>query len=158
MAQERPNRLAEWFTAARDHAPQVRRSAGEWLQQVREEPRLIWETPAVRYATYGVVALIGGWLVTVAVAMITPPPPAGAKPEATTADFHVLCANDTCGHHFVINRKFGFSKFPVECPRCKKQTGMAARRCDSPTCRGRWIVPVAKDGGLTCPSCGVRFD
>jgi hypothetical protein len=157
MAQERPNRLVEWYLAAKQQAPRVRESAAEWLGQVKEEPRLLWATPAVRYAVYGTGALVAAWCVTFFVGLFTPARAASAKPAATTADFHVVCANPDCGHHFVINRKFGFGKFPVECTKCRKPTGMAARICASPTCVNRWVVPRATESGLTCPYCNAGF-
>lgn len=155
MAQERPNRLVEWLAVAREHWPEVRRGISEWTAQVREEPQLIWATPAVRYAVYGTGALLAAWFITFAIGLITPPLPAAAKPQATTADYHVLCTNPACGHHFIINRKFGFRGFPVDCSKCGKNTGAAARQCNSPTCRGKWIVPKESPGQAQCPVCGA---
>jgi len=157
MAYEDPNRLTEWLAAVREHVPTLRRSFGEWWAQIRDEPALLWETPPVRYGAYGVGGLLFVWMMTFAIEMITPPPPAGARPEATTADFHVVCTNATCKHHFVIHREFGFDDFPQRCPKCKKESGQAALRCSSKTCNGRWVAPVVKNGVKTCPICGNAF-
>lgn len=158
MAQEGPNRLAEWLLLLREQVPAVRRRFEEWLAAVREEPALIWETLAVRYATYAAGLLVLMWLTVWAVEMITPPPPASARPAATTADFHVVCTDTACAHHFAIRRKFGFHKFPVECPKCEKKTGIRARRCGSQTCQGRWVAAHKEDGNTYCSVCGRRFD
>jgi hypothetical protein len=159
MAQEGPNRWAEWLAAVRQGAPRVREAFDAWLGQVREEPSLIWQTPVVRYVTYCTLGLLGVWMVTAGVELITPPPPASAKPEATSADFHVVCSDSSCGQHFVIHREFGFRKFPVECARCKKPKGSAARRCSSPDCQGRWVAPLKDDQGrASCPNCGNNFE
>jgi len=157
MAYERPNKFVEWYEAVREHAPAMRRAVKDWWGQVREEPWLIWETPAIRYATYGIGGLLIVWSVTFAIGLLTPPLPPNARPEATTADFHVICTDSSCHHHFVINRDFGFDDFPVACPKCGKETGMAARMCNSPTCRGRWVTPVDADGKRKCPECGAVF-
>lgn len=158
MAQEKPNPISEWLMAARTNVPVVREHFREWLAAVREEPRLIWETTFVRYVTYFVGGLVIIWMVNFAIEMFTPPPPAGTRPQAVTADFHVICTEPTCGHHFVIHRPFGFHGFPVQCPACKKETGMSARRCTSPTCGGRWVAPIVQDGHATCPICGATLE
>jgi len=118
---------------------------------------LVWQTPAIRYATYAVGGIIlvsvFGWFA----GLLAPPPPAGARAEATTADFHVVCTNPSCGIHFAVRRPFGFDDFPVRCPKCKQETGFPARRCVSKTCNGKWVVPEKVDGVLRCPICGTPF-
>ncbi|MHC4696437.1 MAG: hypothetical protein ACYTFA_06830 [Planctomycetota bacterium] len=154
MAQEDPNRLAEWLLLFRKQAPIVRRHFDDWVEEVREEPRLIWETPAVRYAIYGLVAVALAWGALRVANSIAPQPPPDAQRQAATADFHVVCSNQRCGHHFLIHKKFGFRKFPLVCPKCKQESGHRARRCNSPTCRGRWVAPERVGGMLKCPRCG----
>lgn len=157
MAYEGPNRLFEWYQASRAQVLALRRGFGNWMDQVREEPSLIWETPAVRYVVYGFGALISVWSVTFLIEFITPPPPSGARPQASTADFHVICEDATCNQHFVVHREFGFDDFPVQCTKCGKQTGEAARPCNSTTCQGRWVAPTSTDGKKTCPICQGVF-
>jgi len=157
MAQENPNRLVEWYLVLRRQGPALRQHLEDWVAAVKEEPRLIWETATVRYAAYGVGGLLSVWLVTWLGAALAPPPPADAKPQATTADFHVICTNPECGEHFVINRKFGFNKFPVACPKCNRESGMAARLCNSSACQGRWVVPALTGDGKRCPICNEPF-
>ena len=158
MAQEKPNRLVEWLLLLRSQIPIMRDRAADWLDAVKAEPILIWQTPAVRYATYGVGGVVLVWIAVSAANLFVFAPPVGAKPEATTADFHVVCSNPGCGAHFVTHREFGFGKFPVECPRCERETGIAARPCPSPTCRGRWVAPMTVDGKLQCPRCGKPLE
>ena len=158
MAQERPNRLAEWLMLVRKQTPIVRERIAAWFEAVREEPRMAWETSAVRYAVY---ALVGGvliWLATSVSGWLAPPLPPSARSAATTADFHVICSDAHCGYHFVIHRQFGFHKFPVECPKCKRETGVAARQCNSSSCGGRWVAPVQTDQGVKCPLCGAKLE
>jgi hypothetical protein len=155
VAQEHPNRLAEWFGVLRKNVPLVREHVTDWVQAVREEPRLIWETSGVRYSVYGLSGLLLVWVVSTVVGWMVPPLPPSARPAATTADFHVVCAEPTCAHHFLIHREFGFDDFPVPCPQCKRETGVAARRCNSPPCGGRWVAPKAE--GLVCPFCGATL-
>ncbi len=158
MAQEHPNRLAEWLTLLRKNIPVVREHFLDWVEAVREEPRLAWETPALRYGVYGLSGIILLWVAAGVVRLAVPPLPASAKPQATTADFHVVCANPDCSHHFVIHREFGFDDFPVLCPECKRESGVAARRCNSATCAGRWVAPQSTAEGMVCPVCGSRLE
>ncbi len=154
MAQERRNRLVEWYEVLRKQAPVVREAVTDWITAVREEPRLLWETPAVRITTYVIGGLAFVWIAASLASSIVPPPPSGAKPIARTADFHVTCANPECHHHFVVHRPMGFRKFPIKCPDCNQEAGMRARRCNSDTCRGRWVPDRQSDGSTACPFCG----
>jgi len=158
MPQEDRKRLVEWYELVRGQVPVLRRRFEDWLAAVRKEPALIWETGAVRYTVYGVGLIVLLWSVSLAADMLTPAPPAGARSAATTADFHVVCSDFQCGHHFVIHRKFGFGKFPVVCSRCQQKTGMQARRCSSTICQGRWVAPVNREGRLCCPWCRGQFE
>ncbi len=157
MAQEDPNRFAEWLVLCSRQAPFMRRQFDDWVEDAREEPRLIWETPAVRYGAYGLVAIVLAWGALGLANSIAPPPPPDAGRLARTADFHVVCADQLCAHHFVIHKKFGFRKFPVVCPNCRQQSGLRARRCNSPACRGRWVAPVQVGDMLKCPRCGKQL-
>lgn len=157
MAQEKPNRMAEWVMLLRKNAPVAMDYAQKWLGQVREDPHLLWETPAVRYFTYGVGAIVLSWFLMFFVRIFTPPAPVGAKDPAVTADYHVVCSDPTCEYNFIITREFGFDRFPVLCDRCRKETGMPGRRCYSSKCQGRWVAPVAKNERQECPRCGAVF-
>jgi len=158
MAQEDRNRLAEWFTLIREHVPALRQRMRQWVVEAHEEPSVLWQTPAVRYSTYVTGGLVLAWIIQWGISLAVPPPPASARPEATTADFHVLCANPACGYHFVVQREFGFSDFPIPCPRCSQETGQKARLCTSDACRGRWVAPTTSDGEARCPRCERRFE
>ncbi|MCH7884603.1 MAG: hypothetical protein IIC01_05070 [Planctomycetes bacterium] len=158
MAQENPNRFSDWLLLARKQAPILYSRARDWVDAVREEPSLIWRTPAVRYAVYGlagVIVLSGAMRLMRA---FVPPPPKGAQAAATSGDFHVVCTDPECETHFVIHRPFGFDDFPVSCPTCRKHSGAQARRCDSLTCRGRWVAPVSVDHTWKCARCGRRIE
>lgn len=158
MAQEHRSRLAEWVMLLRKNVPLWREHVADWAAEVREEPRLLWEASPIRYATYGVGTILAVWLVTLVVGFLTPPPPAGAKAAATTADYHIICSDPACAYHFIVQREFGFHDFPIECSKCNKRTGVSARRCNSPTCQGRWVAPIEVDGATKCPICGAAMD
>lgn len=157
MAQERPNRLAEWILLVRQNAPIAKEQFKVWVGEVRAEPHLLWETTAVRYATYGVIGLAGSWALVLFVGFLTPAPPPGARAPAVTADFRVVCADSACGYNFVVRREFGFDDFPILCDRCKKETGLQGRQCHSASCRGRWVAPLKVEGRHKCPICGTFF-
>lgn len=154
MAQERPNRTTEWIIALRKQLPALAGQFNDWVREVRKEPRLFWETSAVRYVTYllsGTILILGARC---GVNMVAAPPPEAAVPQARTADYHVLCSRPECGHHFVVHRKFGFSRFPVECPKCRNGSGEEALRCYSSTCKGRWTYRTTIDRRTVCAKCG----
>lgn len=155
MAQEKPNRLSEWLTLARQNVPVAKQQIRDWWAEVKDEPGQAWDNYLVRYPVYAVGGMLLIWLTTAAVNLFTPPLPPSARATATTADFHVICTDTTCNQHFMINRPFGFDDFPVTCPRCRKITGEAARPCYSKDCNGRWVAPVRGDDGLKCPHCAA---
>ncbi len=158
MAQEDRNLLVEWYELLRKQLPILRKYGKEWFEAVREEPVLLWETPAVRYSVYGFGAIIVLWGASTAASMLVPPPPKSAGPIATTADFHVVCTGTNCTHHFVLHREFGFRGFPAACTRCGRDTALQARRCNSDTCLGRWVAPRRDADRSSCPRCNHRFE
>lgn len=161
MAQEEKNRLADWLLLLRDQLPELRQRLRAWLTSIYQEPRQLlelWNLSAIRYTTYFLVGLILLWGVSWTANAIAPPPPASALPKATSADYHVVCSQETCRHHYVIHRNFGFDQFPVACTQCKKQTGRRAVRCFSNTCRGSWVAPNVQDGVRSCSSCGKSLE
>lgn len=150
------NRLIYWFFLIKDEwLPSQRRRLGEWFTACRAEPSLIWQTPQVRYSVYGLGGLAAVLCVITLVHTITPPPPANARPRATTATFHVVCSEPECDHHFMVERKFSFKKFPLQCPKCQKQTGQSAMRCFSETCKGKYVLPKERDGKRYCSECSA---
>jgi hypothetical protein len=157
MAQEKPNRLAEWLLIARSNYPLLRRRLAAWAEAVREEPGLIWQTRASRYTIYSIGLLILLWGTSTVSNSLAGAAPESIPDRATTGDFHAVCSRAACEHHFVVHREFGFDDFPVKCSKCGQETGMAARRCTSQECNGRWTAPEAHGGNLLCPYCGQSF-
>ena len=151
MPVQKESKLSQWIAALREGWPAVRAGFSEWKDAVRAEPVLLWATPAIRYTVYGAGALIAISLLMWVARVIQPP---DVAPPAETGYFHVLCTSPGCGHHFLINEEFDFDDFPVVCPKCNKRTGQQATRCASSTCRGRWVVPRARDNQYYCPYCG----
>lgn len=158
MAQEERNRWTEWLEVARVQAPVLRERVAEWLAAARENPALIWQSAVIRYATFCAGGILLIWIALGVAHSLVPPPPASARPAATAADYHVVCANAECGKHFQVHREFGFAGFPVECVKCKEVTGVRARRCNSSVCGGRWVVPYKADGRVRCSRCDGTLD
>ncbi|MFQ5490015.1 MAG: hypothetical protein ACE5GE_04770 [Phycisphaerae bacterium] len=155
MPRSNPNRLIEWYLLFKDEwLPAQHRHLADWWEAVKQEPQLAWATPAVRYGVYSAGALIVVLIVASAIESFTPPPPADAQPRATTATFHVVCSNPDCRQQFMIERKFGFSKFPVQCPTCQGKTGQRGLRCSSAQCRGKYVATRVEKGRLICTECG----
>ena len=154
--QER-NRLVELYLAFREWWPTVPALWADWCEQVKENPRLILETPAVRVCAIVIAGLLAIYFIGGFVDFVTPAPLADARPRAKTADFHVICTNEECSHHFVIKRKFSFKDFPVKCSMCGLETGQQALRCRSRECRGRYVPVVRRKDGVYCTKCGRKL-
>jgi hypothetical protein len=154
MPVEKEPKLGLYIDAIKEWLPSVWVRFAEWVQACREEPALIWETTAVRIATYCAGAVVVVLLVSGLMHVFAPggPPPV---PMAETADFRVICVNPACGFEFVIQRDFDFDRFPVECAKCGQKAGQRAVRCNSEQCKGRWVAPVTADGQRKCPVCGA---
>ncbi|MCB9865320.1 MAG: hypothetical protein H6816_01580 [Phycisphaerales bacterium] len=144
MPVEKEPKLGIYIDAFKAWLPTVRLRVVEWAEACREEPALIWQTNAVRYTTYACGGLLAIWLL---VGIVDRFGPEKVAAPARTADFHVVCTNPDCGHHFVINRKFGFHKFPVTCPECKKETGERAVRCVNGPRNGQWVPATVDEHG-----------
>lgn len=144
MPVEKDPKLGMYIDALKAWLPSVRLRAAEWVEACREEPALIWQTPAVRYLVYTCGGMVALWIV---LALIGSMAPKDVVPRARTADFHVVCTNPSCGKHFVINRKFGFDDFPVDCPRCQQRTGEQAVRCTGGPRDGAWVPAKLNDQG-----------
>lgn len=148
------NRWSEFRETARERRDIARHEFNEWFNAAKQEPSLIWQTPAVRYGVY----LIGGAMALLAAKTaigLLQPSPKEVVPRATTANFQVICTNQGCWHHFMIERKYRFKGFPVECPKCHQASGQQAMRCDSDTCRGRLVPTTVADGRIRCVQCAA---
>lgn len=146
-------KLGLLLDAIRDGIPVVKAKLREWFDACREEPTLFWQTPAIRYGTYGLVGIIGALIISAVANSFVPN--VDVKEQATTTDHRVICTNTDCGAMFVIDRPFRFNKYPVTCPKCSKKTGQPAIRCNSKSCNGRWVVRLAQGERYICPECGA---
>ncbi len=139
MPVEKESRIARWIAALREWAPTIRPRLEEWWEIIRQNPMLIWQAPAVRYSAYGLGLIVALLVLRWGTSSLLPPQMVGGEP-ARTAQFHVLCSDPACGHHFVIERKFKFKDFPVQCPKCRQKTGYRAIQVHSGPDRGKWII------------------
>lgn len=154
-----PNRdkWAEWRSLAIQFREQTRVQFNDWVYACRDEPALIWQTPLVRFITYGVGGLVAILLLKFAMTLFLPGGDIEVAPRAKTAHFDVVCTDSNCGRHFKIERKFGFDDFPVRCYFCKHETGQLAARCNSDRCSGRLSPMKETDDGFVCRVCGQRI-
>ncbi len=139
--------------AIREGVPSTKAKFREWFDTCREEPALFWQTPAIRYITYGALGVIGMLIVSAVANSCTPN--IEVKEQATTTDHRIICTNPECGHMFVIDRPFDFDSYPVKCPKCSKNTGQPALRCNSQNCGGKWVVRTVRNDRFVCPQCGA---
>ncbi len=146
-------KLGLLIDAIREGIPATKARLREWYDTCRDEPILFWHTPAIRYMTYGIVAIVGALTISWFADLWAPN--VEVKDQATTTDHRVICTNDECTKMFVIDRPFGFDDFPVTCPKCSKETGQSAHRCNSKSCNGRWVIRRAQDERYACPHCSA---
>lgn len=151
------NRWTEWLEITRERKDVARLALREWWVAVKAEPELFWQTPAVRYAAYGLGALMVIFAMRTAIEMLQPVDPKLMTPRAKTANFDVICSNPQCRQHFLIERKFKFRRFPVTCRYCDQETGRQALRCTSEACRGKLVMTARVDSKHQCTACGATI-
>ncbi len=147
------NQWLELWQATKEHTEAAREQFRVWRAAAKEEPQLIWETPAVRYGVYGVCGLVAVMMLRTGIGLLQPVDSGRFQPRATTAHFDVMCSNVKCGRHFKIERRFKFSEFPVDCPYCKMPNGERALHCNSDHCGGKLVITVEEDGLVYCTEC-----
>ncbi len=147
------SKFAKVMVAVREWLPTVKPLLAERYAPVRETPGLVWRLPEVRYTALALGVLFVVSILQFAGSCLSFAPEEAFQPRATTGDFHVLCTNEQCKKHFVINRKFKFDDFPVACPTCKQETGQRALRCRSKTCRGQLVPTEIRAGDYVCQKC-----
>ncbi len=147
------DKWAEWRELAAQFREQTRVQFNEWVFACRDEPALIWQTPLVRYITYGAGGLLSILALRFAMLLFVPTNAGEIAPRAVTAHFDVVCTDSDCGRYFKIERKFRFDDFPVRCFFCKKETGHLATHCTSDRCGGRITPTVKTDTGVVCRVC-----
>ncbi len=148
------SKFAKVVVAFREWLPTVKPYLAERYAPVRETPGLLWRLPEVRYTALALGVLVALSIFQFAGGCLSFAPEGEVQPLATTGDFHVVCTNEQCKKHFVINRKFKFDDFPVECPTCKQDTGQRALRCRSKTCGGQLVPTEIRGGDYVCRQCG----
>lgn len=151
MPADKEPKLGLLLDAIREGVPSLKAKLREWFDTCRQEPALFWQTPAIRYVTYGTGGVIGVLVVLMVVNSIAPS--VEVIEQATTTDHRVICTNTECANMFVIDRPFDFDAFPVTCPKCSKQTGERAQRCNSKSCKGRWMIREVRGERFVCPHC-----
>ena len=157
MPVSKPSKLNELMAGVREWIPGLKPRFVEWWGTIRSEPRRVWTSTAFRCACLvagGVVLL----LVTSTISRWIEPSAAVVQGrESRTANFDVLCSDASCGHRFVIIRKFGFRGFPVTCIKCNRPTGQRGRRCSSMACAGKLVGIAEGERGPICAACGQPF-
>ncbi len=148
------DKWAEWRELSKQYKEGVRIQFNDWVYACRDDPALIWQTPMVRYITYGVGGIVAILLLRFAMGLFVPAGAGQIAPRAETAHFDVICTDSACGKYFKIERRFRFDDFPVKCLFCKQETGQLATRCTSQRCGGRMTPTIENDGATTCRVCG----
>jgi hypothetical protein len=149
------DKWAEFREAFKSQSESAREQLSQWLTDVRGQPELIWQTVAVRYSVYGMGGLLAVLLVRTAIGLLQPVDLAQFEAPARTAHFDVICDNASCKHHFVIERKFSFDRFPVTCPHCDQPSGQLALRCNSRTCGGKLVPTKIVNRRIVCAVCAA---
>jgi hypothetical protein len=158
MPPSNPNRFTTWYLIIKDEwLPGQKERLAAWFQAARQEPRLVWQTPQIRYGAIGVGAFAGLMILFSFLGSFSSNSNV-SRERARTADFMVICSDARCGYTFVINKKFSFDDFPVPCPKCHRESGMRAVRCWSKSCGGKHVAAREEEGQLVCPKCNAVLD
>lgn len=154
MPVDKESKFALLIGALKEWVPTLRVHVGTWWEACRAEPILFWNTPAIRYGTYGLGGVLVVCFLSSVMGLFAPGGPE-PLPQARTADFHVICSNAACGAQFVIQRPFEFDDFPVTCRKCTQETGARAMRCFSASCKGKWVATQTVDDAYRCRTCNA---
>lgn len=136
----------DWITALR-----------RWREAVREDPLLIWRTPAVRIALFALLAVVLFLFARWAIPTFTPAAGGRNFEKATdTATLFVACSRTECLDQRSIRLPMDPStwkeRWPLTCEKCGQKSVYRAQRCAE--CRK--FFATAPEGPPGCPHCAAK--
>lgn len=125
----------------------------QWREDLKEDPSLLWRTPAIRITFYLVLAV--GLILAVRWGTNTLAGAGAAnKEDVKKSTLYVSCTDPNCLKSFNATVAMDFKTWPLKCDQCGQLTVYRATLCK--VCRNWYAVaPTGPDG---CPFCRKRFD
>ncbi|MBN1343351.1 MAG: hypothetical protein JXQ73_11760 [Phycisphaerae bacterium] len=151
-------RLMHVLEAFRVWLPTASQDARRLAEEVREDPRGVLQSTAVRVG----IIMIGGLTLVLIVykAGIWLAPPVENPQTAEVVPFRVKCLNPQCEWSKApgtVNFEIDFNDWPTTCPKCQQKTLYPYVCCHNKECR-KWVVPkILEDGTKVCPRCGAKL-
>ena len=124
-----------------------------WQAELKDDPTLLWRTPAVRIGLYlilGIALLLSVRWATHSLAGAG----AGADPARKMATVFVACTNPECLKSGSARVAMDFKEWPLKCETCGQLTVYRATICK--TCRN-WYA-VGPSGPEGCPFCRKKAE
>jgi hypothetical protein len=150
MNADRPPLLANLPHRLRERAAKLRGNLRQWSADVREDPGLLWRTPAIRVAFWLGVGLVAFFAARFAANAILPADAdAEFKQPTQLATLYVACINPECRESYTTRQPMNFSAWPLTCRKCGRATVYRATLC--PTCH-HWFATVP-GREHNCPFC-----
>ncbi|MBK9126967.1 MAG: hypothetical protein IPM13_04115 [Phycisphaerales bacterium] len=148
---ERPStRLQDVPHLLRDRLDALPDRWAAWREAFREDPALLFRTPAFRILLWIVGGLILLFAAQALIRGLTPPGAQGAGERATPwAVLYVACSDPACLHATSTRQARDFKAWPLTCEQCGKRTVYRAAQCA--TC-ARWFA-VGPGEAAVCPHC-----
>lgn len=125
----------------------------QWREDLRQDPALLWQTPAVRIVLWIVLGIILVSGLYWAIATFTPSGTDSLFVEPTPlATLYVACTNPDCRAHYNTKQPMDFDSWPLKCEQCGSESVYRAKLCS--VCR-RWFA-TAPGQPTGCPFCATR--
>jgi len=123
----------------------------QWKADVREDPSLLWRTPAIRWSLIVLLA-IGAVVTSIYVTQsLTPAAGEGWEAATRTATIYVACTDPACRRSHAAQVPMSFRDWPMKCDFCGGERVYRATLC--PRCRG-WFA-TAPGESTECPLCAA---
>lgn len=136
----------DWITALR-----------RWREAVREDPLVIWRTPAVRIAVFVILAVVAFFGARWAIPTFTPAAGGRNFEKATdTATIFVACTRPDCLDQRSVKLPMDPAnwkeRWPLACEKCGQKSVYRAQRCAE--CRRFFATAPGAPAG--CPHCAAK--
>lgn len=137
MGDKRAPLLANLPHRVRAQTTDFKANLRQWRADLRENPRLLWRTAAVRICFWLILGLCAFLLVRAVTTSLFPTGQARPEPPTPLATLYVACTNPDCYNSYTDRQPMSFDAWPLTCRKCGRQTVYRAKPCR--ICR-RWYA------------------
>lgn len=124
-----------------------------WREAFRENPRVIWRSPAVRLGGLALLAIVIIMGVQTLIGALAPRSGVGGGGRyLQEATLYVACTNAACRASYTTQQALDFKGWPLKCQKCGGASVYRASRCG--VCR-HWFAS-APGAAHACPFCAEK--